>query len=128
VFAGKIYANRPLQIAGVAMTAAGLLFAIWARFHLGRNWSAIVTLKEDHELVRSGPYRWIRHPIYTGYLTAVLGIAIVAETGDGFIGFAIILVALVFKMRREERLLTAEFGEQYRQFHRETVALVPFVY
>jgi protein-S-isoprenylcysteine O-methyltransferase Ste14 len=117
-----------VELAGLAITAGGLLFAVWARVHLGGNWSGIVTLKKDHELIRSGPYRFVRHPIYTGYLGGVLGAAIVAETGDAFIGFAIVLVALLFKMRREEAFLTGEFGEEYQAYKREAATLVPFIY
>jgi protein-S-isoprenylcysteine O-methyltransferase Ste14 len=128
ILCGRLYASRPVELAGLAITAGGLLFAVWARVHLGGNWSGIVTLKKDHELIRSGPYRFVRHPIYTGYLGGVLGAAIVAETGDAFIGFAIVLVALLFKMRREEAFLTGEFGEEYQAYKREAATLVPFIY
>jgi protein-S-isoprenylcysteine O-methyltransferase Ste14 len=125
---GRLYASRPVAITGIVVTAAGLLFAVWARVHLGRNWSGIVTLKQDHELIQSGPYRFVRHPIYTGYLTAVLGAAIVAETGDALVGFAIILVALLFKMGREETFMTREFGDEYQEYKQRVARLVPYVY
>src|SRR5262249_44372574 len=64
------------QIAGIFLTGAGVLVAIWARYHLGTNWSATVTLKEGHELIRTGPYRAMRHPIYTGILLGLLGTAV----------------------------------------------------
>ncbi|HEY7116130.1 MAG TPA: isoprenylcysteine carboxylmethyltransferase family protein [Tepidisphaeraceae bacterium] len=125
---GRLYDSRPLELVGVAMTLAGHSLAVWARVHLGRYWSGMITLKEDHELIRTGPYRWARHPIYSGFLLAVLGSAIAAGTGDAFIGFGLILIALLIKMRREEALMTREFGEQYQRFRREVAALVPFVY
>ena len=69
-------AGAPAQVAGLVLLAAGLGFTVWARRHLGRNWSASVVVKEDHALVRSGPYRQVRHPIYTGMLLAFLGTAV----------------------------------------------------
>ena len=105
-----------------------MAFSAWSRAHLGRNWSGIVTLKEEHTLIRTGPYRYIRHPLYTGFLAAVLGTAVARGTGDAFVGFAIVLAAYLLKMRREERFMTLEFGEQYRQFQNEAAALIPFIF
>src|SRR5438045_495316 len=64
---------------GVGVLIAGLAFSVWARVHLGRNWSGTVTVKQDHELVRDGPYRYVRHPIYTGLLIAFIGCAIARD-------------------------------------------------
>lgn len=128
ILSDPLYSSPAVQWLGMALTAAGLAFAIWARVHLGRNWSGMITLKEAHELIRSGPYRCLRHPIYTGFVSALLGSALVAQTGDAFIGFAIVLIALVVKLRREDALLTREFGERYTAFKAEVAALVPFVY
>jgi protein-S-isoprenylcysteine O-methyltransferase Ste14 len=125
---GRLYESGEVEAIGTALTIAGLLFAVWGRLHLGRYWSGIITLKEGHKLIRTGPYRFVRHPLYTGFLSAVLGSAITASTGDAFIGFAIMFVAYLIKMRREERLLTGEFGEEYVMFKREVSALVPFLY
>ncbi len=125
--AGQLFSAPWIRWTGMVLTVAGLGFAIWARFHLGRNWSGIITLKQDHELIRSGPYRFVRHPLYTGFLTALFGSALVATTGDALIGFLTVVIAIVFKLRREETLLTGEFGDQYRQFQREVPALVPFL-
>jgi protein-S-isoprenylcysteine O-methyltransferase Ste14 len=125
---GLLYRSQIIRWLGMALTAEGLGFAVWARVHLGRNWSGMITLKEGHELVRSGPYRYVRHPIYTGFLTAALGSALVARSGDAFIGFAIILVAILVKIHREDAVLTREFGDQYRAFRQEVATLVPFVF
>jgi protein-S-isoprenylcysteine O-methyltransferase Ste14 len=125
---GRLYYNHAVAWLGDGITAAGLLFSLWGRIHLGRYWSGIITLKEGHKLIHTGPYRFVRHPLYTGFLTAVLGSAIMAGTGDAFLGFAIMLVAYLVKLRREEVLLTTQFGDEYRQFQREVFALVPFVY
>ncbi len=124
---GRLYESRAAEIAGDIITAAGLSFAIWARVHLGRYWSAMVTIKQGHELIRSGPYRWVRHPIYTGFLVGLLGSAITVSTGDAFIGLAVVVATCMVKIRREERLLTAEFGDSYRQFQRDVPMLLPFI-
>lgn len=112
---------------GVAVLAAGLLFSVWARRILGRNWSGTVTLKQDHELIRAGPYRWVRHPIYTGILFGFLGSAIARGEWRGLLAFAIVAIALWRKLRMEERWLTQLFGESYVAYRRETWALLPYV-
>jgi len=113
---------------GFLLMAAGLAFTVWARLHLGRYWSGIITLKEGHKVITTGPYGWVRHPIYTGWLAAMLGSAIIAGTLDGFLGFELVVLAFVIKLHREERLLTAELGEEYRQYMRQVPsALVPML-
>ena len=87
---------------GVALTAAGVAIAIWARWHLGTNWSGVVTLKEGHELIRTGPYRNIRHPIYTGILLAFLGTAVALGEVRGLLAVAIAWLSFYTKARREE--------------------------
>jgi protein-S-isoprenylcysteine O-methyltransferase Ste14 len=125
---GRLYYNVAVAWLADSITAAGLLFSLWGQIHLGRYWSGMITLKEGYKLIRTGPYRWVRHPLYTGILTGVLGSAAMAGTGDALLGFAIILIAYLVKLHREEVLLTAQFGDEYRQFQREVFALVPFVY
>ena len=124
---GKLYTNIWFRWFGMALTLAGLLFAVWARIHLGKNWSGIVTIKHDHKLIRTGPYRFVRHPIYTGFLAATLGSAIVAARADAMVGFALIVAACLLKIRREEAVLAREFGDEYRIFQNEVAALVPFI-
>jgi protein-S-isoprenylcysteine O-methyltransferase Ste14 len=125
---GRLYESDGVEWLGSAVTLAGMMVSVWARVHLGRYWSGIITLKEGHRLIRSGPYRLARHPLYTGFLTACLGTTITASTGDALIGFAVILIAFLIKMRREETLLIGEFGEEYAQFRKEVPALVPMFY
>lgn len=114
-----------LRQAGVAMTGAGLLFSIWARFHLGKFWSAMVVLKEDHRLIRTGPYRFVRHPIYTGFLSAAAGSALAAYTPAAIIGLAMIWISIFFKLKREEALLLGEFGDEYREYQKAAAMLFP---
>ena len=125
-FLGRLYHSPAVQALGAMITLAGLLFAAWARIHLGKNWSAAVTSKEGHALVRSGPYKIVRHPIYTGLFLAVLGTSMAAETGDAFIGFFVMATAYLIKLRREEGILAVEFGSQYEDYRREVPALLPF--
>lgn len=114
---------------GILMTVCGCLFAVWARVHLGRYWSSSITLKEGHKIITTGPYRFVRHPIYTGWLAALLGAALTAGTGDAFFGITLGVVAFYIKLRREEKLLTADLGDEYRRFQQNVpAALVPFIY
>ena len=112
---------------GAAVTIAGLLFAVWAREHLGRNWSRSVTIKQDHELITTGPYSVARHPIYTGILAGFLGMAIAISQVRGFIVFALIFLALWLKLRMEEQWMRAQFGEAYATYAHRTAALVPYL-
>ena len=125
---GRLYHSQPIRVAGFVLALAGLLFAVWGRIHLGKYWSGIITLKEGHELIRTGPYRFVRHPLYTGFLTAVVGSAIVSATADAFVGCALIMAAYLIKIRREESVLMREFGDKYQQYRTQVRALVPYVY
>jgi len=112
---------------GVAVTAAGLGFSVWARRVLGRNWSATVTLKRDHVLIQSGPYRWLRHPIYTGILLGFIGSAIARDEWRGLVAVLMVTIALWRKLRMEERWLAELFGEQYARYRQHTWALIPYL-
>jgi protein-S-isoprenylcysteine O-methyltransferase Ste14 len=110
---------------GVTVTVVGIAFAIWARWHLGENWSATVTLKAGHELISSGPYRYIRHPIYSGMLVAFVGTALALGEYRALISVGIVLVAFYTKAKKEERFLTQEFGEKFREHSRRTGMFLP---
>jgi len=112
---------------GTTLVAAGLLFSTAARMQLGGNWSGTVTLKQDHTLTRSGPYRVVRHPIYTGMLVAVLGTAVAEGEWRGLVAVAAVLAAFLRKVRIEERFMLEAFGEEYARYRREVPALVPWV-
>jgi protein-S-isoprenylcysteine O-methyltransferase Ste14 len=116
-----------IALLGPVLVAAGLGFAAWARRHLGRNWSASVVVKEDHALVRSGPYRRVRHPIYTGMMLAILGTALAIGEWRAALAVPLAVMSFVLKSRMEERRMRETFPE-YEQYQRETAALVPFVY
>jgi protein-S-isoprenylcysteine O-methyltransferase Ste14 len=110
---------------GVTVTVVGIACAIWARWHLGENWSATVTLKEGHELISSGPYRYIRHPIYSGMLLAFVGTALALGEYRALISVCIVLVAFYTKAKKEELFLTQEFGEKFREHSRRTGMFLP---
>ena len=111
---------------GFALLGAGLAFSVWARVHLGRNWSGSVTVKEGHELIRSGPYAYVRHPIYTGLLAAVLGTTIASGSVRAALGFLIIAAALLRKLRVEEGFMRETFPGEYERYSAALPALVPF--
>ena len=110
---------------GATMTLAGLLFAIWARLYLGKNWSGLVQDKHDHELIRSGPYRFVRHPIYSGILLALVGTTLCRRNVWGFLGVALVWLGLWLKSRLEERFMVETFGAQYEDYRRATGAILP---
>ncbi len=110
-----------------AVTATGLLFSIWARQHLGRNWSGRVTIKADHELITTGPYRVTRHPIYTGLLIAFAGSALAVAEMRGVIAFVIAFAALWRKLKLEERYMREQFGQAYIDYQRQVAAIVPIL-
>jgi protein-S-isoprenylcysteine O-methyltransferase Ste14 len=120
-------AGRLLPVFGAAMVAAGLGFAAWARVHLGRNWSGIVTVKEDHALVRTGPYRAVRHPIYTGLLLALTGTAMAIGEWRGVLAVIFALIGFLWKIQVEEKRMRENFPE-YAHYRRQTAALIPLLY
>ncbi len=110
------------------LCAAGVGFAIWARYTLGRNWSANPSVKEGHELVVRGPYRLVRHPIYTGILLAMLGSPVVHDGRvRSLIFFACIAIGLHFKSRIEEGLMMQTFPDTYPEYRRRTKAIIPYI-
>ncbi len=116
-----------LGILGAALCALGVGSAIWARAILGRNWGLPMSQKESAELVRSGPYAYVRHPVYAGYLLAMLGSAI----GQSILWVLPLIggaVYFIHSARREERLLLEEFPEQYPPYKKRTKMLVPFLW
>jgi protein-S-isoprenylcysteine O-methyltransferase Ste14 len=112
---------------GASVTIAGLLFAVWAREHLGSNWSRSVTIKQGHELITTGPYTLVRHPIYTGIVTGFLGLAIAISQVRGFIAFLLVFLVFWIKLRMEEQWMHSQFGEAYAIYAHQTSALVPYL-
>ena len=112
---------------GLILTVVGTTIAVWARLVLGRNWSGRVTIKAQHRLVQNGPYRVVRHPIYSGLLLAGLGTALVFGRLAGFLAVALAVAGWWTKSRLEDRYLRAEFGEAYSAYSGRVKALIPFL-
>jgi protein-S-isoprenylcysteine O-methyltransferase Ste14 len=117
----------PERLAGVSITMLGLSLSVCARKYLGRYWSSRPAIKVDHKLIRTGPYRLVRHPIYTGILVGFLGTAIAMGRVWALLLVLVILCSFLLKIRAEEKLLLEEFGEAYSQYKKEVKALIPFV-
>jgi protein-S-isoprenylcysteine O-methyltransferase Ste14 len=122
----RFITKRPdAELAGLLLTALGVAFAIWARAHLGANWSGAVSIRAGHELIRTGPYSRIRHPIYTGMLLATAGTALVVGQLRGLLAIAICFTAFFLKASKEERWLAREFGEAFETHARHTGMFLP---
>ena len=126
---GQLYRSG-ISLYAVCVFAAivGFALAIWARWQLGGNWSATVTLKQGHVLVQEGPYRWIRHPIYTGLLGAWLATVVAWGARRAFLAVAIGIVATVIKLKREERWMRQQFSGAYSDYCKRSWALLPGLY
>src|SRR5262245_5761153 len=110
---------------GLGIQASSALLAVWARRRLGRNWSGAITAKVDHELIRTGPYRLVRHPIYSGMLGMFLGTIVVSGELHGLLAMLIIAVAYWRKIRLEEQHLRGYFGANYDDYRKKSWALIP---
>jgi len=117
-----------LVVLGLWVEAAGILFAVWARRSLGRNWSGAVAIKVDQQLVRSGPYRFVRHPIYSGLLGMYLGLTMVSGEVHALAGMVLVCAAYWRKIRLEEDYLGGLFGAEYDEYRNSTRAIVPGVW
>lgn len=117
--------NVWLESLAILLTTAGIGFAIWARFYLGENWSSAVTIKVDHQLIRTGPYAWVRHPIYSGILLGMIGTALARREPRGLLAVVLLWLGFFIKSRMEEGFMRKTFGEQYQEYSRSTGALIP---
>ncbi len=114
-------------LTGLAFCTAGVIIACWSRYLLGRNWSLSVQKKEDHELISKGPYKLVRHPIYTGLLLLFFGNAIIVGDYRGLIAVAIVFASFWWKLKKEEKWLMEVFGTKYLEYKNTTKTLIPFI-
>jgi protein-S-isoprenylcysteine O-methyltransferase Ste14 len=126
-FLGERFMHRTLAsaIVGSILTWMGIGLAIWARYHLADYWSARITIKEDHQLIRTGPYARLRHPIYSGIILAAIGSAVVIDQWRCVLGVCLILTGYCIKARKEEAMLTQQFGESFREHQKHAGFLIP---
>lgn len=111
---------------GAVLTLVGLLFTVWARVYLGRNWSGMfATIKADHELITGGPYALVRHPIYSGLMLAFLGTALAMGQWRGALAAALALIAIIHRIIVEEGFMREQFGAAYDSYAKRVRALVP---
>lgn len=110
---------------GVVITAAGLLLCVWARRSLGAYWSDKIVLKEGHQLIQTGPYARLRHPIYSGVLFAIAGTALAVGEWRGIAALALLSANYGIKARREERILASHFGEEFANYKRRAGFVLP---
>jgi protein-S-isoprenylcysteine O-methyltransferase Ste14 len=127
VHASSITIDPVLSGVGLALWVAGLGLAIWARLYIGRNWGMPMTRRENPDLVTTGPYRFVRHPIYTGIIAALVGTAL-ATSLYVLIVVALITAYFIFSATREEKFLGQEFPDSYPAYKARTKMLVPFVF
>jgi protein-S-isoprenylcysteine O-methyltransferase Ste14 len=116
-----------IDLAGLAIILLGLGLAVWARVKLGKNWSTRPTIRVGHTLVRTGPYRFVRNPIYTGLLVGFTGTAVVFGAFWAFVLILFLLAGFLMRIREEEKILLEEFGEEYEKYRREVRALIPYL-
>jgi protein-S-isoprenylcysteine O-methyltransferase len=128
-FSVRVYSvTYVTQYVGLSLTVLGLALAVWARWRIGRNWSSLIEMKEGHELMQTGPYRIVRHPIYSGFMLATLGTAIMIGALAGFIAVGLIVAAWGYKARMEEAVLLEQFGQDYQNYRAKVKGLIPFVW
>ena len=116
-----------LQWVGVGLCLAGFGFAVWARVHIGRNWGMPMSLREGHELVTSGPYAYVRHPIYSGLMLAMIGSAFTLSV-LWLLALPLYFAYFLFSARSEEKTMLAQFPDSYPAYRRRTRMLLPFVF
>lgn len=121
--------NTFFMLAGLGMVLAGVGLVIWARRTLNKNYSGHLTVTSGQGLIRTGPYRNIRHPAYAGYLLMALGISLGYSSLGGLIStLALLVPGLVYRMNFEEKMLTAHFGEPYRDYMQATKRIIPGIW
>ena len=120
--------NDYWKITGMILCAVGLIFAIMARTWLGKNWSGRITIKENHELIQTGPYAITRNPIYSGFLLAFAGCSMSLGLLKGYLGIFFLVVCILIKVSKEEAYMQEVFGEKYNSYKAKVKRLIPIIY
>jgi len=116
-----------IAVVADVLALSGLVVMLWARVTIGRNWSGGVVLKEDHELIQSGPYAYVRHPIYSGVFLLMLGFTVFRGQAPALVMMVMVVVLLSLKASQEEKLLVSHFPVEYPAYRKRVKALIPFV-
>jgi len=117
-----------VRIAGSLLTVIGFAFALWARLYLGSNWDAFISLKLDHKLVRTGPYAVVRHPIYAGFVLALIGSVLTFGHLRSLVATTIITASWIHKARLEESFMMDHFGSDYAQYRHSVKRMIPMIW
>ena len=127
---GRLPGSQDLHLwVGLLVMCAGLVLRVWAILELGGFFRGVVTIQEDHRLVSSGPYRYVRHPSYTGFLLALVGLAIALGHWTSLLALlAAGLAGIAYRIHVEERALVGALGNDYRRYQRRTKRLLPLLY
>jgi protein-S-isoprenylcysteine O-methyltransferase Ste14 len=125
ILARPFHVSHALATTGFVLVVAGLALSAWARDVLGRNWSGRVIIQDSHQLITSGPYAYVRHPLYSGIIVGIAGTVLIVGDLGSLIGFFFVLAFALLKANREERLLEAEFGPVYAAYRERTGTLLP---
>jgi len=120
--------NSSLRWSGLALVVTGFVLITWTTVELGRQYSVYITLQQDHQLITSGPYRYIRHPRYLGVMVVALGLALLFRSWIALAALPFLLALLIFRLTDEEKLLREEFGGQWEAYVQRSWRLVPFIY
>ena len=118
----------PMRLMAAVICVSGLVVAFWARWTLAGNWSSNVTFKQNHELIQTGPYRWVRHPIYTGLLLMALGTALISGRAGAWLGVLLMTQGFWIKLKYEEGVMLRHFPDTYPGYQTRVKALVPFLF
>jgi protein-S-isoprenylcysteine O-methyltransferase Ste14 len=119
--------HSTMSVTATTLVVLGLAFTVWARLTIGTNWSGTVALKENHELIVKGPYRLVRHPIYSGLLAMGVGTVLIYAEPIGLLWFFAAAAVFVMRIPAEEKLMTETFPDQYPEYRRRVKAIIPFV-
>lgn len=125
----KLYASiSVLNWIAFVLALTSLAFMIWSRVVLGKNWSGRIAIKKDHQLITNGPYRFVRHPMYTGFIFAFFWSAVLLGEVRGLISFIILVIGVLMKLRLEEKFVHEAFGQDYQAYSKRVKKIVPFIY
>lgn len=128
-YMGSLYVVRsPINLVAVVLFGVLLVFRIWSHVVLDRSYSPVLEIKDDHRLVKTGPYKYIRHPIYTGTILSIMCIPMFTSSLSGFLLSLLGIPLIIYRINNEEKMLVEEYGDEYREYQKETWRLFPYIY